>query len=136
MAHEFSSNIDWFDSYDLGMESRFILDAQITTSSAKCFRSSGSKARLNSKTNTNSTGGWIAADYDTNPWLQVDFLANVTLTSIVTQNLEGETSRVTKFTVAYGHRSENLNSYTQNGSIKVLDVVFNSLFMSSSVKTH
>ena len=104
------------------MENGFIFDAQITTSSAKDIGSGGNKARLNLLTNT-STGGWIAGDYDTNPWLQVDFIANITLTSIVTQGLEGETSRVTKFTLAYGYVPMNLNNYFQSGSIKVV-VVF------------
>ena len=118
-ALDFSLATDWFDSYDLSMENGFILDSQITTSSAQDSSCGGSKARLNSDTNTSSAGGWIARDYDANPWLQVDFIANVTLTSIVTQGIAGNTSRVTKFTVAYGFDRMNFSNYIQDGAIKV-----------------
>ena len=95
------------------METRLILDSQITSSSAKSEENGDCKSRLN------SANGWIAAIYDENPWLQVDFIANVTITSIISQGLNGSTSRVTKFTLVHGYDRMNLKNYTENGSAKV-----------------
>ncbi len=92
--------------------------------------SGAGNARLNRKTlhkngNTNSTtiaryGGWVATEEDSNPWFEVDFIANATISSIFTQGLENSTSWVTQYAVAFGYNKDRLQNYTINGQLKVL----------------
>ena len=91
------------------------------------FPSSGvANARLNLKTlhNTNTTtvvryGGWIAALSDNDPWFEVDFIANATVSAISSQGLDNGSSWVTKYGVAYGYNKYNMHNYSVNGQIKV-----------------
>ena len=87
-------------------------------------------ARLNLKTlhengPSNSSiirryGGWVAAQEDKNPWFQIDFIANATISSIFTQGLENATSWITKFSVSFGYSKDMLQNYTVNGQVKVM----------------
>ena len=91
------------------------------------FPSSGvANARLNLKTlhNANTTtvvryGGWIAALSDNDPWFEVDFIANATVSAISSQGLDNGSSWVTKYGVAYGYNKYNMHNYSVNGQIKV-----------------
>ncbi|XP_028412252.1 uncharacterized protein LOC114535069 [Dendronephthya gigantea] len=113
---------NWFDPVPLGMQSRMIVDSQITASSSKFFQSGASNGRLNLTTVDNVRyGGWIAADYDSDPWLEVDFIANITLTSISTQGLDGGQSWVRSYTVASGFRRDSLEEYKIKDEIKVFN---------------
>ncbi|XP_028407277.1 lactadherin-like [Dendronephthya gigantea] len=113
---------NWFDPVPLGMQSRMIVDSQITASSSKFFQSGAWNGRLNLTTVDNVRyGGWIAADYDSDPWLEVDFIANITLTSISTQGLDGGQSWVRSYTVAFGFRRVTLEEYKHKDEIKVFN---------------
>ena len=119
---------DWFHPVALGIEDNLILDSQMAISSYYSTSGAGN-ARLNLKTlhenvDTNTTvivryGGWIAAEDDNDPWFQVDFIANATISSIFTQGLENETFWVTKYAVAFGYNRDRLQNYSINGQVKV-----------------
>ena len=123
---------DWFDPVALGMEDRMILDSQLTASSQYSI-SVASNARLNLETlreniDENTTkivryGGWIAAEDDNQPWFQVDFIANATISAIITQALDNGTmsSRITKYAVAFGYNiMDSLQNYSINAQVKVI----------------
>ena len=61
-----------------------------------------------------NAGGWVAADVDVHPWLQVDFLTNVTIVAMTSKKGDNLDHYVTAFTVAYSYGSEFFN-YTQDG---------------------
>ena len=106
-----------------------IRDSQIFVSSRFSISSGEGNARLNLKTiRTNiapniSTivkyGGWVAASDDTDPWIQVDFIANAEITAIFTQGLDNNASWVAKYVVEFGYDEENLKNYSVNGQVKV-----------------
>ena len=142
---------DWFEPTALGMESRLIVDSQIAVSSSKDITSGSRMARLNVKatilsisttttkvtafnatmniTNNVTTlntsyvrhGGWIAAINDTNPWFQVDFRTNVTVTALLLQGLDSGVAWVTKYFLASGYESGVLQNYTVDEKVKVRD---------------
>ena len=96
--------------------------------SSKFSTSGVANVRLNLKTlrkvaarNTTIVryGGWVAAMADNDPWLEVDFIANATVSAILTQGLDNGTSRVTKYAVAYGYNKLNLQNYSVEGKMKV-----------------
>ena len=108
------------------MASRLILDFQLSVSSSKYSRSDGDKGRLNQNytfnTNTSevqSYGGWIAADDDSNPWLQVDFITNVTVSGIATQGEDAGVAWVKSYQISYGDRKHFLADYHEDGLVKV-----------------
>ncbi len=115
---------DWFQPDALGIEDGLILDSQ-TAVSTQYSTSGAGNARLNKKTLRENGiivryGGWVAAKEDSNPWFEVDFIANATISSIFTQGLENSTSRVTKYSVAFGYNKSRLQNYTVDGQVKVL----------------
>ena len=121
---------DWFEPFSLGIEDGSILDSQLAVSSQQYSISEAGNARLDSKTlrengpsNSSITrryGGWIAGKEDNNPWFQIDFITNATISSILTQGLENETSWVTKYSVSFGYSKDMLQNYTTDGEIKVM----------------
>ena len=91
---------DWFYPRPLGMQSKVILDSQINISSSKYYISGAGSGRKNLTTIPNVRhGGWIAADGDKNPWFQVDFITNVTVSIFLVQGLSGTADGVTKYTI-------------------------------------
>ena len=140
---------DWFVPVALGMQSRLIINSQLDVSSFKDSTSGPDKARLNvnataqSITTTRSEitvvnatmnvtinvtmvdafyvehGGWIAADGDNNPWLQVDFRTNVTITAVVTQGLDSGFAWVTNYSLAYGQDKDHVKNYSVEGEVRV-----------------
>ena len=143
------ADTDWFEPIALGMESRLIVDAQLAVSSFNDSLHGRDEARLdvnatihsiintypyitvfnatfnitsnitNVKTFYIKYGGWIAAEDDIDPWLQVDFRTNVTVSSLLTQGLDSNTAWVTRFTLAYAHEKDDWNDYKINGLVKV-----------------
>ena len=110
----------WHHSDSLGMENLSILDSQLTASSSQFYTATASNARLNLKTNTSSYGGWIAAENDNNPWFQVDFVSNVTITAIATQGLDGGQHWVKEYSIAFGPDDVYFKDYQENGRSKVM----------------
>ena len=103
-----------------------VLDFQLSASSSKYPLSGADKGRLNLNYtfNTNTSkiekyGGWIAADDDSNPWLQIDFIINVTVSGIATQGEDEGEARVTSYEMSYGCNKASLHDYQVDQQIKV-----------------
>ena len=77
------------------MESRTILDAQISASSQMDSNHSASHARLHLQVDESTSGGWSALTNDVNQWLQVDFGSYTLVTRIATQGENGYSNWVT-----------------------------------------
>lgn len=141
---------DWFNSAALGVESRLIQDSQFIVSSKKDSISGPDYGRLNENATTQSVstttlhasafnatanitmnmttvnttyvrhGGWIAAEDDHNPWFQIDFRTNVTITAIRTQGLDSRAGWVTRYKLNYGYDGDEFLNYNVNGQEKVM----------------
>ena len=72
------------------------------------------------------TGAWIALSTDTQPWLRVDFTANVTLTAVATQGRGDSDEWVTSFKLSFSVDSNYYEHYGENGVSKV-QVVFSQI---------
>ena len=118
---QFFLNLDanWKNTFALGMENHLILDSQLTASSSKYSTSDASNSRLNANTIEGSYGGWIAADNDTNPWLQVDFIVETSVSAIRVQVVDLLDHSVSSFTVSYGNNLTSLAECKDNGLAKV-----------------
>ena len=123
------------------MQDGLILGSQMVSSSSKYATSTVGNARLNLNTlsdaNTGNIirhGGWIAADEDRHPWLQVDFITNVTLTAIATQGLEDGNSWLTGYTLSFGESRHQLQNFSFKGQTKVSALAsFDTSFFNSTV---
>ena len=94
------------------MEDNSILDSQISASSSMSYTSGPGNARIFLTAIPGvRDGGWIAADHDNEPWLQVDFIVNVTVTTLEMQGLSDSSHLVTKYTLAYGDDGETFSYY-------------------------
>ena len=94
------------------MKSKLILDSQMRASSSKFYTSGANNARKDLTAIPGvRDGGWIAADHDGNPWLQVDFILNVTVSKWYIQGLAGKDHIVTKYTIASGDDGETFSDY-------------------------
>ena len=167
MTFVYCVDTDWFEPVALGMESRLIINSQLVVSSFNDSRSGPDKARLNVNATTQSIsttrlhitafnatmnttmnvttadtfyvehGGWIAADNDNDPWLQVDFRKKVTITAVVTQGLDSGIAWVTNYTLAYGQDKDHFEDYEVNGKVKVCLIrytcIYKTLVISGSV---
>ncbi|CAB4028312.1 Hypothetical predicted protein, partial [Paramuricea clavata] len=115
------------ESIPLGMENGLILDSQLSASSEKYYYISGAASgRLNSETVPNERhGGWIAADDDSAPWLQVDFISNATITAIITQGLDTGGNYVKEYTVMFNNSETGMQDYTgpSTGQITVRESI-------------
>ncbi len=93
--------------------------SQITASSSK-YLASAANGRLHLQSIENvRRGGWIPSHDDDDPWLQVDFVANVTVTAIATQGCSTEQHWVKDYTVAFGYDRNVLEEYKVGGVVKV-----------------
>ena len=104
----------------LGMKDHLILDSQIFVSSSKDHFTEATSSRLNPTNNSAVDNyGWIPAPNDTDPWLMVDFISNVTISEISTQSSENGSSYVKSYTLGFGDKSDTLYDYQVNGIVKV-----------------
>ena len=117
-------------SFPLGMENGLIMDSQLNASSEKYYYFSGAASgRFNSKTMPNHRlGGWIAAEDDTAPWFQVNFINNATITAIVTQGLETGENYVKEYTVAFNSSETGFQNYTDRSTgiatVRIYEIVY------------
>ena len=94
------------------MKDGLILDSQIRASSSKFSTNVAAYGRLDWPTISNGGhGGWIAADYDTHPWLQVDFIINATVSLLLVQRLPGTDYGVTNYTISSGNDGEEFSEH-------------------------
>ena len=104
------------------MESRTILDAQISASSQMNGNHSAAQARLYLQADGSKFGGWSALTNDVNQWLQVDFGSYTLVTRIATQGENGYSNWVTKYKLKYSDDGTTFQFYKDVGgtSPKVL----------------
>ena len=101
------------------MESRAIIDAQISASSEHDAAHAASHARLNYQEIPNhAAGAWAANANDDNPWLQVDLgarYAKVIMTGAATQGMNSLNypQWVTKYKLQYGDNEEGFQYYRE-----------------------
>ena len=107
------SDTDLPESIPLGMKNGLILDSQVSASSEKYYYFSGAASgRFNLTTIPNvQSGGWIAADDDTEPWFQVNFIINTTVTAILTQGQDDGQNYVKEYTVMFFNGEGGLQDY-------------------------
>ena len=98
------------------MESRTILDDQISASSQMNGNHSASQARLYLQTDGSKFGGWSALTNDVNQWLQVDFGSYTLVTQIATQGENGYSNWVTKYRLKYSDDGTTFQFYKDVGS--------------------
>ena len=98
------------------MESRTILDAQISASSQMDSNHSASHARLHLQADGSTSGGWSALTNDVNQWLQVDFGSYTLVTQIATQGENGYSNWVSKYRLKYSDDGSTFQFYKDVGS--------------------
>ena len=110
-------NLDsnWENTFPLGMENRLLLDSQLSASSSKYFMSGAANARLNMNTTADAFGGWIAADDDQDPWLQVDFIVEASIKAIRVQMTDLPPLQVLSYDVYCGSNASNAKEFKQKG---------------------
>lgn len=96
------------------MESKYILDSQITASSEWNSNHGPSNARLNFQAGGGRTGAWSSKTNDVNQWLQVDLGQKTRVTGIRTQGRSDFDQWVTSFTVSYSDDGVNFTPYNPN----------------------
>ena len=101
------------------MESRAIIDAQISASSEHDAAHAASHARLNFQDIPRQVAGaWAADASDDNPWLQVDLgVQYAKVTGVATQggNSSAFPQWVTKYKLQYGDNEEGFQYYREPG---------------------
>ena len=96
----------------LGMESKFISDAQISASSQLNDDRAPAYARLHSQTVTDGkNGGWSACKNDLYQWFQVDLGSKVIVTRVATQGIDGLDEWVTKYRIQFSYSGINFQFY-------------------------
>ena len=85
----------------LGMESRFISDAQISASSQYDGNHAAVQARLHYKAGIFKHGAWSALVNNQNQWLQVDLGAAISVQGIATQGRSNYGQWVTAYKLEY-----------------------------------
>ena len=109
------------------MENGLISTFQLIASSTQHPSAGAKNSRLNLNTNGIEHGGWIAAENDKKPWLQVDFFTSVTVTRIDTQGSFSSTGRVTSFAVSFSTDGISFHVYKEDNEVKVTVYVVNFL---------
>ena len=98
------------------MENGQIEDDQIRASSEVDNGHAAVNGRLNL---IRGVGAWLAKGGDENPWLQVDFLENTTVTAISTQGRHDSLQFVKSYTVSYSNDGTSFKFCEESGEVKV-----------------
>ena len=97
-----------------------ILGSQITASSEFHSSHGAANARLNGTTIPQVwVAAWIASPGEANPWLQVDFIDNATVSEISTQGRDNADQWVKTYSVRYSLDGTIFREYEENGVFKV-----------------
>lgn len=111
----------------LGMESRAILDGQITASSRYDYNHRAAKGRLNNK---GRPGSWSARGNDRNPWFQIDLRNNMMkITRVATQGRPDLPQWVTTYKLQFSNDGKHFMTYKKQGT--TADMVRKSLILSN-----
>ena len=96
----------------LGMESKFISNAQISASSQLNDDRAPTQARLHTQAAIGGkNGGWSALKNDLYQWFQVDLGSKAIVTRVATQGIDGLDEWVTKYRVQFSHSGIYFNFY-------------------------
>lgn len=95
------------------MANHRIKDSHITSSSQLSTSAAAVHARLN------SARAWSPASGDTTPWLQIDFVEQVTLNEIQIQGSPADDNWVKNFTVFFSDNGIYFQNYSWDGAITV-----------------
>ncbi|XP_022783127.1 lactadherin-like [Stylophora pistillata] len=100
----------------LGMESRAILDGQISASSQYSIYHGAIYARLHNEAVQNvHNEAWEPSTTDANQWLQIDLVTQYGVTRVATQGRYQLTHWVTKYNLLYGNDGSTLQYYRERG---------------------
>ena len=108
------------------MENGQIQDHQIHSSSHTGPNYLSANGRLNAQEYY-----WLKSENDSNPWFQVDFLENTTVSEIAT---EAFNSWVKTYTLSYSNDGTNFEEHQEDGITKVIYHVSVSFF--HSIRLH
>ena len=103
----------------LGMENGYIKDHQLTASShalTSCCTAARARLEIGVIALHDS---WIPTSIDTDPWLRVDFIANTSVSGIMTQGSKFYDAWVINYTLSYSKDSEIFRDYLENNATKV-----------------
>ena len=100
------------------MANHRIKDSYITSSSQLSMSAAAVHARLN------STRAWSPASGDTTPWLQIDFVEQVTLNEIQIQGSPEDDNWVKSFTVSFVDNDNFFQNYSWDGAMIVRNLCF------------
>ena len=114
--------MSWDQVYPI--TSQFV-DAQFIASSEETSLTGAAVAKKNA-------GGWRAAHTDVDPWLQVDFLTNVTIFTM--NSWKGLAGHVTAFTIEYSDAGMSFFNYSQDGQSTKVRIVFDNFNLGLSMK--
>ncbi|CAB3981800.1 Hypothetical predicted protein [Paramuricea clavata] len=104
------------DSEPLGFANGLIHASQITASSYYSTTSAPQFGRLAAEVNWN---GWRSAGDDSDPWLQVDFIAKVIVEEVQTHGRADKLMWTKTYKLLYGDDGYNFAEYSENGVPKV-----------------
>ena len=99
------------DGIQLGLEKYMIEDSQISASSYNLVSSGPQYGRLKLASTPHNADGWRAHNDDTEPWLQVDFIAKTVVEVIRTQGRATKPMWVETFKLAYSDDGYNFAEY-------------------------
>ena len=106
------------------MENGYIKDHQLTASSVVSISDPlcclPARARFGISA-TNLEDSWVPGSKDTAPWLRVDFIANTSVSGIMTQGgrNRGTEGWINNYTVSYSTDGEMFQYYSENDATKV-----------------
>ena len=101
------------------MESKAIVDAQISASSQLDGNHSAPQARLYFKANGGLAGGWSALTNDFNQWLKVDLGSYTRVTRVATQGRNAYNEWVAKYKLQYSDDGTTFLYYKDVGDFSV-----------------
>ena len=99
----------------LGMESRAIIDGQISASTIWSSRHFPSNARLHNQASANSSGAWEPSKKNVNQWLQIDLVTQLSVTRVATQRREDHFHWVTKYHLQYNNNGSTFQFHREKG---------------------
>ena len=104
----------------LGMENGYIKDRQLTASSHTFSSPCCSAARARPEIEVIVLrDSWLAGAQDTEPWLRVNFIANTSVSGIMTQGSRHLDAWVINYTLSYSTDGEIFQDYLENNETKV-----------------
>ncbi|XP_058960029.2 uncharacterized protein [Pocillopora verrucosa] len=118
----------------LGMESRDIVDAQITASSEFDGNHAAKQGRLNFQAVPGKAGSWSARTNDVNQWIQIKLPGYTKITRFATQGRNAFNQWVTQYKLEYSEDGVTFHYYHEPGQSAPKEFVGNT--DSNTIVTH